>query len=60
MLNNKNKGEYSLKIMNDVNEKEKEMRITGNFGYQVVLIKIWGFLKKKNLLKKSVKIKLKL
>jgi len=46
LLNNKNKGEYSLKIMNDVNEKEKEMRITGNFGYQVVLIKIWGFLTK--------------
>ena len=43
LLNNENKGEYSLKIMNDVNEKEKEMRITGNCGYQVVLINMGIF-----------------
>ena len=38
LLNNENKGEYSLKIMDDVSEKEKEMKIKGNCGNQVVLI----------------------
>ena len=38
LLNNENKGEYSLKIMDDVSEKEKEMKIKGNCGKQVVLI----------------------
>ena len=38
LLNNENKGEYFLKILNDVTIAEKEMKIMGSCAYQVVLI----------------------
>ena len=38
LLNNENKGEYYLKILNDVTIAEKEMKIIGSCEYQIVLI----------------------
>ena len=40
LLNNENKGEYSLILKKDVNEAETEMKIKGNCEYDVVLINI--------------------
>ena len=38
LLNNENKGEYSLILKKDVNEAETEMKIKANCEYEVVLI----------------------
>ena len=37
-LNNENKGEYILKVVNDVNEVEKELKNSGKCNYKVLLI----------------------
>ena len=37
-LNNENKGEYILKVANDVNEVEKELKNSGKCNYKVLLI----------------------